>query len=470
MSADRAADTLRPATLELAEFISGLRPADVPQQVREVLQAAALDAIGCGLYGLTTEAGRIMLDFAAMQGGPEDTTLWASGGRKISAMNAALAMGTAIHAFDFDDHSRAKIHPGAAVLPAVLALGEREKISEEVLLAALAAGYETMNRVSYAANPNASRMRGWHLTGTCGTFAAAAAAAVILGLDASTTASALGLAGTQSSGLWAFNADGAMSKRLHPGKAAQSGIMAAQLAAMGFEGPRYILESEDGGFLAASSDDVRIEEIGRGLGEVWHTTNTCFKPYSCCGSNHAAIDATLVLARKHGIRTNDVQKIVVGVSRVVERQTGFPYRKTTVLNAQMSIRYNIAVALADGTALVQQFTPERLDDPALDLLIAKINVEIDPDMDAVYPARYAGIVTIHTKDGRVVRERVDFSKGMPENPMGMDDIEQKFDSLTAASPAAPFANEIKAASLGLFTSNRLPRLSTLLGKVQLRPE
>jgi len=230
-------------TQQLADFISGVSRAGVPASVRAVLQDAVVDAVGCGLFGLTTEACGIVQAYAAEQGGPPEATLWASGGCKVSAANAALATGTAIHGFDFDDHHRSKIHPGAAVLPVALALGEQHNINGTTFLAALAAGYETMARVSLAANPNAARMRGWHLTGTTGTFGAAAAASVILGFDPATTASALGLAGTQSAGLWAFNADGAMSKRLHPGRAAQSGVMAAALAGRGFQGPRFILEA-----------------------------------------------------------------------------------------------------------------------------------------------------------------------------------------------------------------------------------
>ncbi len=254
-------------TGSLATFIAEVPRRGVPGNVREVLQAAVIDAIGCGLFGLTTEAVRIVHAFAQEQGGPADATLWASGGARISAGNAAMLAGTAIHGFDFDDHHRAKLHLSAAILPAALALAEREKTDGPTLLAALAAGYEAMARISLAANPNAARMRGWHLTGTCGTFGAAAAASVILGFDAATTASALGLAGTQSAGLWAFNADGAMSKRLHPGNTDHSGITAALLAQKGFHGPRIILEAEDGGFLDVMSDQTRPEEITRGLGQ-----------------------------------------------------------------------------------------------------------------------------------------------------------------------------------------------------------
>jgi 2-methylcitrate dehydratase PrpD len=436
--------------------------------VATILRDPYVHSVGCGLFGLTIEAPRIVQAFAADEGGRPEASLWASGGTKVSCANAALAIGTAIHGFDFDDHSRAKIHPGAAVIPAVLELAERVGCDGSKAIAAIAAGYEVMNRVSLAANPNSSRMRGWHLTGTTGTFGAAAAASVLLGLDASTTASALGIAGTQSAGLWAFTADGAMSKRLHPGRAAQAGIVSALLAQRGFEGPRKILEAEDGGFLAATSDDPRPEEITNKLGEMWRCEGACFKPYSCCGSNHAAIDAALELKREHKFGPDDIERIAVGVSRVVERQTGFAYEyPTTVLNAQMSIRYNVAVALVDDQALIPQFTEERMADARLNALIERVDVEVDPEMDAVYPGRYAGIVTIRLRDGRSLRRRVDYSKGMPENRMSAGEIDAKFLSLATASVGEIAAAELLPALSTVFETDDIAPLARRIGALRL---
>lgn len=428
----KAAATYQRPTLALAEFISGLRSEGIPDATRAVVVKALIDGIGCGLYGLLTPWARIVHKFALEQGGPQESSLWAAGGRKVSAMYTALATGTAIHSFEVDDHCRAKTHPGAPVIPAALALGEREGVSGARLLTAIAAGYETMIRVCLAANPSVVRVRGWHSTGTAGTFGAAAAASVILGLDAETTASALGLAGTQSAGLYAFSADGAMSKRLHPGRAAQSGIMAALLAARGFHGPRFVLEAEDGGFLRAFSDEACVTEIIEDLGTEWRTDGVCFKPYACCGSNHASIDATLSIMAEHKLNVSDVNHVVTGVSRVVEIQTGYVYQPTTVLNAQMSQRYNIAVAMLDKQAHVEQFTEDRIKERDVCDLASRVKVEIDPEMEAVYPKLYAGKVTVVTKDGQRITKRVDYSKGMPENPMDKADIERKFLSLAGA--------------------------------------
>ena len=308
---------------------------------------------------------------------------------------------------------------------------------------------------------------GWHLTGTTGTFAAAATASVILGFDTRQTASAFGIAGTQSSGLWAFNADGAMTKRLHPGIAARNGLCAALLAEAGFDGGSHVLEATDGGFLAATSTSPHPEEVTRDLGREWRAAGTCFKPYAACGSNHASIDAALALKRAHSLQVDEIARITIGVARVVDLQTGFAYRRSSVLNAQMSIRYNVAVALMDDAALLNQFTEQRLADPELEALIARIDVVIDPEMDALYPGRYAGIVTIETKDGRRLRDRVDTSRGMPENPMSHVEIVGKFRSLFAAAGDEGAGEDILAMLGRGFPTLEPAAISARMGRVPL---
>jgi 2-methylcitrate dehydratase PrpD len=451
----------RGITLQLATFLASLREREIPAHTEAILAKAVVDAIGCGLYGLTTEWGRILHAFAAEQGGPAEAGLWASGER-VSVPHAVLAAATAIHSFDFDDHSRAKIHPGAIVVPVALALGEKVGADGALVLRAVAAGYETMNRVSQAANPSRARMRGWHLTGTCGTFAAAATASVLLGLDAETTASALGLAGTQSAGLWAFTSDGSMSKRMHPGKAAQDGVTAALLAQRGFVGPRHILEAEDGGFLFAMSDTPRPQRIVEGLGTVWHSDFTCFKPYAACGSNHACIDAVLGLFRDHQLAVSDVERVVAGIPRVVETQTGFPYQADSVLNAQMSLRYNIAVAMYDGQAYLEQFTAERIVEPKVVALARRVEVEVHEDVDRAYPEIYGGRVSLVLKNGETVSRHVEYSCGMPENPMGEEEVRRKFMSLASAAVGAESAGRIREEAGRVFAARSMKPLNELL--------
>jgi 2-methylcitrate dehydratase PrpD len=451
----------RGITRALAGFIASLRPESVPAATQEVLAKAVVDAIGCGLYGLTTPWGRTLRAFAGEQGGPAEAGLWGTG-QRVSVGHSVLASGTAIHSFDFDDHSRAKIHPGAIVVPVALALGERENAPGSVVMAAIAAGYETMNRVSQAANPSRARMRGWHLTGTCGTFAAAATASVILGFDAETTASALGLAGTQSAGLWAFTTDGSMSKRMHPGRAAQDGVTAALLARRGFEGPRYILEAEDGGFLFAMSDTPRPGRIVEELGRRWHADETCFKPHACCGSNHACVDAAIAILREHALGVDDIEHVLAGIPSVVQTQTGFDYQADSVLNAQMSLRYNIAVAMFDGQAYLEQFTPERIVEPRTVAFAQRMAIEIDPEIDRAYPEVYGGRVTVLTRDGRTISRRVDYSRGMPENPMPQDEIERKFMSLAGVAVGAERAADILALATRIFAADSVAPLNAIL--------
>ena len=457
----RLAIGYRGITQELAQFIAQLKPSDIPANVQIVLTKALIDALGCGLHGSTTSWGLMMRDFVLEQGGAPESGVWGIG-QKVSARNAVLFGATAVHSFDFDDHSRAKIHPGAIVIPTALALAEKYQASGQTIMKAIAAGYETMNRVSLAANPSRARMRGWHLTGTCGTFAAAAVASVMMGLDAKTTTSALGLAGTQSAGLWAFTADGAMSKRMHPGKAAQNGLDAAILAAKGFLGPTYILEAEDGGFLFAMSDDPRPEMISKGLGSIWHSEATCFKPYSCCGSNHACVDAVMDLMRDEQIALGDVTRIIAGIPKVVNTQTGFDYLADSVLNAQMSLRYNIAVAMVDRQAYLEQFTAERIVDPILLELARRVEIVIDAEFDAKYPEIYGGRITLHLKNGKAYTKGVDYSRGMPENPMSLTEVKGKFMSLAKSAVSDSRATAIAEEAERLFGAASVTPLNTLL--------
>jgi 2-methylcitrate dehydratase PrpD len=456
----------RGITQQLAAFLAGIKSDDVPGETRHILQNALVDALGCGLYGLTTPWGRIVAEFAKEQQGPAESVLWGSGTR-VSALNAVLAGGTAIHSFDFDDHSRAKIHPGALVVPVVLALAERQRVGGDRVLAAMAAGYEAMNRVSQAFNPSRARMRGWHLTGTAGTFAAAAAASVMLGLDAETTASALGLAGTQSAGTWAFTDDAGMSKRMHPGRSAQAGLMAALLAQRGFVGPRYILEAEDGGLLFGMSDTPRPAMLVADMGVRWHSDETCFKPYACCGSNHACVDAVLDLMRENALVPADIQRVVAGIASVVETQTGFEYRADSVLNAQMSLRYNIAVAMFDGQAYLEQFTPTRIVEPKVVELAQRVEIEIDPEIDRAYPQIYGGRVTLVTRQGQTLTRRVDYSRGMPENPMSSADIDGKFMSLASAAVGELHAGRVLDAARGVFAGGSADVLTNALAQVRV---
>jgi 2-methylcitrate dehydratase PrpD len=412
-------------TREIANWIAHLRHADLPLRTREVVRCAILDTLGCGVYGYVTPWANMLLAWARDGGGKAEATVWGDGSPSLRAADAALVNGTSAHAFELDDYHNAKLHPGAVVVPAAIAMAEKLGASGEQLVTAIAAGYETMIRSSLALNPSAARLRGWHLTGVCGPFGAAAACASLLKLDAERTAWALGLAGTQGAGTWAFNADGAMSKRLHAGKAAHSGVLAAELAARGFTGPAQIYEFEDGGVLRAFSDASDVAPLTRDLGSVWHLDSTSIKPYSCCGSAHAYIDAALQLRRKLGAPWDAARKVRVGLSRVVDVQCGFDYFPSSALNAQMNLRYIIATALADGQVLPPQFDERKIADPALITLARSLELTPDPELDKLYPAHFAGWVAAE-HNGQWVRADILDPSGSPAAPINAKGITEKF--------------------------------------------
>jgi 2-methylcitrate dehydratase PrpD len=421
-------------TQRLANFSANLKFEDLDQGLVLNLKKSLLDGIGCGLYGSILPWCQIVNQFIKEERGKRESTLWLQKFKGPST-NVSLGLGTMIHSFDYDDYHRAKVHPGAVVIPATVAMGERTGASGKTALTAMAAGYETMIRVSLATGPNASRLKGWHLTGTTGTFGAAAAAGSLLRLNQFEMASALGMAGTQSAGLWAFTADGAMSKRFHAGRSSQSGIIGALLAQKGYKGPTQILEAEDGGFCRATSDRVDFSSALDGLGKRFLSGEVNIKPYSCCASAHSAIDAVRDLVQAHQIIPPNIERILVKTARGVQVQCGFPYEPLSVLQAQMSLQYSLAVFLLEGRALAEQFTEEKISDPRILDLAKRVEIVLDDEIERVYPERFANKVEILLKSGERFKTRVDFAKGSSERPMSFEEVAEKFESLAGRAVA-----------------------------------
>jgi len=278
-----------PVSRLLAECATATRYADLPPDVVGEAQRAVLDWLGSALAGALEPPARIAQQLVASFGAADDATVF--GADRAAAASAALANGVASHILELDDvHKGSTLHAAAPIIPAALAIAEREHASGQAFLLAVVLGYEAALRVGEAVNP--THYRFWHPTGTAATFGAAVATGSLLGLDSMQMLDALGSAGTQAAGLWEFNADGAMSKHLHPGKAAFNGVLAADLARRGFTGATRILEGERGFFRATSTahDESRITD---GLGERWKILENCYKLYSCCGHTHSAIDTAL---------------------------------------------------------------------------------------------------------------------------------------------------------------------------------
>ena len=442
-----------PVTKEIAHWLSHLRADDVPDNVRAAIRLLVLDTLGAALAGADQPWSRMSAEWAklgAQHGRQVDSeataglaTLWGERAPSVRPGDAALANGTMAHAFELDDFHTAKMHPGAVVVPAVLALAEARGLGGERLETAIAAGYEVMIRTALALDPSATRLQGWHITAVTGTLGAAAACSVLIGLDEERTAWALGLAGTQSGGLFAFGADGTMSKRLHPGRAAQSGVMAVELAELGFSGPTQVLETPDGGLLWAFSSKSRTAPLTEGLGRHWHAAETCFKPYSCCGSVHSCIDAALALRPLWQLGA----RVRVGAAKVVDVQCGYDYTPGSQLNSQMSLRYCIAVAIQDGAALLDQFRETRIADPSVTELAQAIEIVHDPELDGLYPARFAGWVEIETApgSGQFERKMILDPSGHPANPAREAALRAKYATLATPVLGNAGADDLAAA-------------------------
>jgi 2-methylcitrate dehydratase PrpD len=436
-------------TLDLARWIAGFKAGDLPASARQAIRLLVLDTLGVGLYGLGQPWSEMMLAWARRGVAPGFdrsglASIWGEKEPSLRPADAALVMGVAAHAFELDDYN-AKLHPGAVVIPAALAIGERIQASGTAFETAVAVGYEVMIRTSLALDPNQARLRGWHLTGVAGPLGAAAAGAVLLGLDAEHTAWALGLAATQGSGLFAFNADGAMSKRLHPGRAAHAGVMAAELAALGFSGPAQVLETPDGGFLKTFSDVVHPEALLDGLGQRFVLEETNFKPYSCCGSLHSYIDAALMLRQRHQGPPKPDQLVRAGLAKVVDVQCGFDYRPGTALNAQMSARFSIAAALVDGAALPDQYTEAKMADPTILSLAERMELVHDPALDSIYPGHFVGWVEVEGRGAVPDRAYVLDPSGAPTNPERETALRAKFHVLVRDRLSEAAAARLEAA-------------------------
>jgi len=428
------------ATRALGDFIAGLRYADLPAEVVAKAKECTLDALGCCLFGVTQPWTRMVLDMVAEQGGAPQACVPGTAFR-TSVSQAVLVSSTAGHGFELDDiHAAAHLHPGSLCVPVALALGEWQgKADSRALLAAIVAGYEVGLRVGLAAT-GSHFMRGYHFQGTCGTFAAASTAAHMLALDGGQACHALGIAGSQAAGLMAAQ-EGAMVKRMHSGRAAQSGVYAALLASRGFTGISNVLEAPYGGFLSSFTDASQPASLTEGLGARWRILEMGYKPYASAASTHTAIHSLGSIMNDNALQADDIAEIILHCSTMAHRHCGWPYKPQGVTSAQMSLFYTLAAMAFDGEVLTEQFGESRLADPALLNFMKRIRIEIDVAFDAGGDAaRHESRMTVTTCDGRRFERHARHRKGSPQNPMTTQERHGKFRRL-AAPALAPAAVE-----------------------------
>jgi 2-methylcitrate dehydratase PrpD len=416
------------AARRFTEWTTGLELDDVPAEVAEAAKLHLLDTLGCGLaaagLGIATEGRSTMAEL----GGPDEATV--IGGDGLPAANAAFANAMVCHGLDFDDtHSDSVVHVSVVTCPVSLAAGEATGVSGRDVLTAVIAANEVVTRVGMAAS-GLFHKRGFHPTAVCGIFGATAAAGRLGGLPAERTASALGMAGSLASGLFAYLEDGTPTKPIHPAWAAHGALLAARLAAHGAEGPSSIFEGKFGlyhAFLGLEPGELDLEPQLADLGSRWETPRIAYKPYPACHFMHGAVGATAEVSRD-GLSPDEVEEIVVsvpaaGVDLVLEPAAA-KVAPRSVYEAKFSLQYSAAAMIVHGRCGVTTYTDEAIRDPAVLKLAERVRYEVK-DYPS-YPAAFPGGVRIRMNDGRTLEADLPYQQGGPENPMTPGEVRDKY--------------------------------------------
>ncbi len=409
---------------QIAAYTTALQFADLPQEVVDAARMAVLDWLGSVLAGSQEPPAGMVAAVARRAGGnPEATMIGFS--EKTSSLQAALVNGVSCHILELDDLHRSSIlHPAAPVIAAAFAAAESRRAGGKELLTAVTAGYEIAIRIAEAVTP--SHYHYWHTTATCGTFGAAIAAAKIFGLGADQIIHALGSAGSQAAGLWEFLKDGAMTKHLHPGKAATNGLLAALLAAEGFTGASLILEGEKG-FFRATAPEFFPERATAALGEEYRILGNSYKIYPSCRHTHSGVDLALKLVAG-GLDPLNIEKVVFKTYRhACDLVGGSDF--TTPFKAKFSLPYCAARAFFDGKLDLDSFDFSVPPAAPVAGLAKRCLVVIDPELEKQYPQCWGAAIEVTLKDGRLITERTDYPRGDPENPAGELEMANKFRQL-----------------------------------------
>jgi len=411
------------ATSAIAEFIAKSRWEDCPAGAVDAARRAILDGLGVMLAGSVEPAARIVTDIARSEGGAPLATVVGTPLR-TGAVWAALANGTAAHALDFDDTNFAMMgHPTAPVLSAALAAGELALADGRALVHAFLLGFEVETTLAEVLNP-AHYEKGFHATGTLGTMGAAAAAARLLGLDATQTRTALAIAASQASGL--KENFGTMTKPFHAGHAARSGVLSGLLAREGFTASEQALEGPQG-YFAVLGAGKREERALETLGAPWKIlkTGVAVKPYPSCACTHSIIDSALELRRIHAIAPEQVEHVTVGVGASVPRIL-IHSNPRSGLEAKFSGEFSAAAALCEGRVGIATFRDDKTDDPAIKALMERVRVVVDPEIPREGDQHMWTRVTLRLRDGREVGIAPRPVPGHPGSPLSLDQLREKF--------------------------------------------
>ena len=424
---------------EFADYCAGLSLSDLDDGTVEYTKRLLLDTLGTTVGGYHwSDSADVMLGAGRQLGGAGDggdgaVTVLATGDR-LPPADAALVNGALSHSLDYDNrHSPGSLHVGSSVVAAALAAGEVVDADGETLLEALVAGYDVAARLGMACNPRSSHERGFHPTGTCGTFGATAAAGVVHGLAPDEFVAAFGVNGSQASGSYQCSVTGGWNKRIHPGLAARNAVAAVAFATSGFEGPPDPIEG-DLGFLQAYADRPAPERATEGLGEVYEAARTKIKPYPVGTFAHVPIALLVDLVVEEDLAPDDVESITVELptsgAAMFGRDEGDAHPASSA-EAQFDMPFAAALAVAYREAGLTAFDEALSADrpAAFDRLMDVTTTVASDDLESYLPELYPARVTVRTGEGtyELFREWV---QGEPEHPLSWADLERKFADLT----------------------------------------
>jgi 2-methylcitrate dehydratase PrpD len=462
-------------TTQLSEFTANIRLNTLPPAVVQRTRFLVLDLVGNIVRARQdAESTASFLGAVRAMGMAAGNSGVFGDAARYTPAGAAFLNGALAHSLDFDDtHAAGSLHPGAPVIPAALAAGEMAGASGADVLAAIVAGYEITCRVALALPAGAHYDRGFHPTATCGAFGAAAAAARVFGLDADGVAGALGTVLSQCAGSLQFLVNGAWTKRFQVGWAACNGLMAATLVREGFKGASEALEGRHG-FLRAYAPNPNPERAVQDLGGTFELMNTAVKPYPSCRYGHAGIDAALALRAANDLKPEQITAVTLGLPRAGMMLIGDPAEKKSnpqnVVDGQFSGPFVISSALATGAMGWDSY--DLLHDATVRSLLPKVHCEIDPEIEAEFPANMSGKLTIEARGQSFVRKVV-VPKGEPSNFLSEAELRAKFSGLTSTLLGAERSARLADGVLAIDTArdvSGLMRLASPLAPARLAGE
>jgi 2-methylcitrate dehydratase PrpD len=455
-------------TAEVARFIATTKLTDIPAQVQEMAKGFILDGVGVTLAGTTEKGNRIIRDHVKDLGGKPEAQLLGTRMRAPVRL-AAFANAAAGHAMDYDDTqlSTSKestygllTHPTLPVLCAAMPLGEKLGVSGRAILHAYIVGVEVECRIADAINP-AHYREGFHSTATMGGFGGVAAASILLKLREETILRALGIVASMAAGL--RENFGTMTKPFHAGRAAENGVVAADLARRGFTAAPDILEAKRG-FFNATARGFDASKISGRLGNPYFfkEPGISIKPYPSGSLSHPAQDLILDLVKTHDLKPDQIERIEVGTNSDIPNAL-IHTSPVTALQAKFSIPFCMAIAVLERKAGIRQFVDRKVRDPKTVELMKRVTLYVDDEMERLGFDRARAIVKVTLKDGRVLRERSDAARGMPEKPLGKEGLEEKFFDCAALVMKKPQAR--KAADL-IWTLDKVANVRALVKELR----